>query len=111
MSRVTCVSRVTFLEIATGYSNFSRVTCSKIVTGYKKMSRVTFYNFCSLEKSALHGHFPVYFKICFSLKYGFKPGMKFEGIVKVKRSECFSRQKNTSSSENLWFPLLKTKYN
>ena len=54
MSWVTIVSRVTFLEIATGYSKFSRITWSKIFTGYKNMSRVTFYIFCSLEKSTLH---------------------------------------------------------
>ena len=48
MSRVTFVSRVTFLEIATGYSKFARVTCSKIFTGYKEMSRVTFNDFLFL---------------------------------------------------------------
>ena len=83
MPRVTYVSRVTFLEIFTGYSKFSRVTCSKIFTGYKKMSRV-----CSLERSALHWHFLFTSRYVSVWSMVLKLELNLKGL-KVKSSQCF----------------------
>ena len=53
MSRVTRVSRVTFLENGTGYVKLSQVTCSKIVTGYPRVTGYFFRKWHGLRKISM----------------------------------------------------------